>query len=240
MSAGKGVLIIMFERLLIEPMDKFLQKIIEFLPNFFIAIVILIIGFAAGFVLRKLFHNIFRAVNIDKISERSGVVEMLRKGGIKEPASDLLSGLIGWVVVLIFAGISLSALQMPTFDKLLESFLLYIPNMFIAGLILLIGHLLGNFLSRAALIASVNAGIQISGLISRFVKFTVFALALTMALEQLGIGKETVVIAFAIIFGGIVLAFAVSFGLGGRDLAREYLEKKLKHEEETTDDIHHL
>jgi len=229
----------MFQRLLIEPLDKFLEKIIQFLPNLFISIVILIIGFVAGFVLRMIFLKLFRAVNIDNISERSGAVDMLKKGGMKEPVSELLSGLIGWITVVIFAGISLSALQMPTVDKLLESFLLYLPNLFIACLILMIGYLLGNFLSRAALIASVNAGIQISGLIARFVKFTVLVLALTMALEQLGIGKETVLIAFAIIFGGIVLAFAVSFGLGGRDIAREYLEKKLK-PEENMDDIHHL
>jgi len=229
----------MFQRLLIEPLETFLEKIIQFLPNLFVSIVILIIGFVAGFILRMLFHKLFRAVNIDNISERSGVMEMLKKGGMKEPISDLLSGLIGWITVIIFAGISLSGLQMPTVDKLLESFLLYIPNLFIACLILLIGYLLGNFLGRAALIASVNAGIQVSGLISRFVKITVLILALTMALEQLGIGKETVLIAFAIIFGGIVLAFAVSFGLGGRDMARDYLEKKLKRDE-NTDDISHL
>ncbi len=73
----------------------------------------------------------------------------------------------------------------------------------------------------------------------RFVRFTVFMLAATMALEQLGIGRETVVIAFAIIFGGIVLTFAIAFGLGGRDSAKEYLEKKLKGEEKE-DDISHL
>ncbi|MEW6600501.1 MAG: hypothetical protein AB1499_05975 [Nitrospirota bacterium] len=229
----------MFQRLLIEPLEKFLEKIIEFLPNLLMSIVILFIGFVAGFILRMIFLKIFRAVNIDTISERSGAVEMLKKGGMKEPVSELLSGLIGWITVVIFAGISLSSLQMPTVDKLLESFLLYIPNLFIACLILMIGYLLGNFLSRAALIAAVNAGIKVSGLIARFVKFTVLVLALTMALEQLGIGKETVLIAFAIIFGGIVLAFAVSFGLGGRDIAREYLEKKIK-PEENSDDIHHL
>jgi hypothetical protein len=229
----------MIQRLLIEPLEKFMEKIIQFLPNFFTSIVILLIGFVAAFVLRKLFLKLFRAVNIDKISERSGVMEMLSKGGMKEPVSDMFSGLIGWITVVIFAGISLSALQMPTVDKLLEGFLLYIPNLFIAFLILLMGYLLGNFLGRAALIASVNAGIQISGLIARFVKFTVLILALTMALEQLGIGKETVIIAFAIIFGGIVLAFAVSFGLGGRDIAKAYLEKKLDHDQ-NKDDISHL
>jgi len=98
---------------------------------------------------------------------------------------------------------------------------------------------LGNFFGRAALIASVNAGIKISGLIGRFVKFTVFILSGTMALEQLGIARGTIIISFAIIFGGIVLALAIAFGLGGRDIAKEYLEKKVKGEEKK-DEINHL
>jgi hypothetical protein len=63
-----------------------------------------------------------------------------------------------------------------------------------------------------------------------------------MALEQLGIGKETIVIAFAIVFGGIVLALAIAFGLGGKDTAQQYIDKKLKgqEEEEKKDEISHL
>jgi uncharacterized protein YneF (UPF0154 family) len=87
----------------------------------------------------------------------------------------------------------------------------------------------------------VNAGNRFAGLVARFVKYAILLLALTMALEQLGIGKETVVIAFAIIFGGVVLAFAVAFGLGGKNIARKYLEKQFKEKVKTDDDeIHHL
>jgi len=78
-------------------------------------------------------------------------------------------------------------------------------------------------------------------MIGKAVKLTVFLFAATIALEQLGIGRETVIIAFAIIFGGIVLALAIAFGLGGRDLAREYLEKKIKKEtDEEKDEITHI
>lgn len=131
------------------------------------------------------------------------------------------------------------ALQMPTIERLFERFLLYLPHVFVAAMILLFGYILSNFFGRAALIASVNAGIKVSGLIGKFVKFTVFMLDATMALEQLGIGRETVIIAFAIVFGGIVFALAIAFGLGGKDMAKDYMEKRLFKEEEK-DDIEHL
>jgi uncharacterized membrane protein len=119
---------------------------------------------------------------------------------------------------------------------------MYLPNVFTALLVLLVGYVLSNFLGRAALIASVNAGIRVSGVIGKFVKLLVLTLSATMALEQLGIGRETVILTFAIVLAGVMLALALAFGLGGRDLAREYLEKKMrgKDEGEERDEISHL
>jgi hypothetical protein len=100
--------------------------------------------------------------------------------------------------------------------------------------------MLSNFFGRAALIASVNAGLKMSGLVGKAVKLSIFIFSLSIALEQLGIGRDTVIIAFAILFGGIVLAFATAFGLGGRDAAKSYIERKLIKEEEEKDDITHI
>ncbi|MEW6713617.1 MAG: hypothetical protein AB1306_00800 [Nitrospirota bacterium] len=229
----------MYETIITEPFLKFYEKLLLFLPSFLIAIFILIAGIVFGFLLKNLFSRLFKAIGLDKVSERSGVLELMKKGGMEYSLSVLSARLIGWLTVIIFAGISMSALKIPAVEKLLERFLLYLPNIFVAGLIILLGYLLGNFFGRAALIAAVNSGVRFSKFLSRVVKYTIFILSLTMALEQLGIGKETVIIAFTIIFGGIVLALAISFGLGGRDLAKDYLEKKIKCEEKR-DDISHL
>jgi len=227
------------QRVIIEPFERFFEKALQFLPDFFSAILIFAFGIVLGLILKAVFLRLFRTIKLDKFSERSGVIELLRKGGIKDSVSVLLAKVIGWITIVIFAVISMRELEIPTVERLFESFLLYLPNVFVAALILLFGYLLGNFFGRAALIASVNAGIKISGLIGRFVKFTVFILSGTMALEQLGIARGTIIISFAIIFGGIVLALAIAFGLGGRDIAKEYLEKKVKGEEKK-DEINHL
>ncbi len=234
---------IFLQNVIIEPFESFFKSILQYMPNLLAFLLILIIGIIIGRVLSALFMRIFRAVGLDKFAEKSGVVDLIRKGGIKDSVSVLLAKLVRWVTVIIFAIIALRALEIPTIEGLFAKFLLYLPNVFIAAVILLFGYLLGNFFGRAALIASVNAGIRVAGVIGRFVKFTVFLLAATMALEQLGIGKETIVIAFAIVFGGVVLALALALGLGGRDTAKEYIEKKLKgeeEEEETKDEISHL
>ena len=141
---------------------------------------------------------------------------------------------------LVFTVLSLKALEISTLEQLFEELFLYLPNIVAAIMILLAGYVLGNFSGRAALIASVNSGLRLSGLVGGVVKGAIFILSATMALEQLGIGSDTVIVAFAILFGGIVLALAVAFGLGGKDIAKEYLETKLRGEETKDDGIGHL
>jgi hypothetical protein len=98
-----------------------------------------------------------------------------------------------------------------------------------------VGVLAANFLSRAALLGAVNAGYRAPRLWSGTVRFVIWILTITMALEQIGLAKETVITAFSIFFGALMLALAVSFGIGGRDLARQILERHLgdKHAHES-------
>jgi small-conductance mechanosensitive channel len=228
-----------FERIVIEPFQHLFEKILQFLPNLLTSVLIFVVGIIAAALVKLVFARLFHAFKIDASLERFGLTETLGKGGIKEPVSGLLSRALGWITLVAFLIMSLRALDVPALEHLLERFFLYLPNIFVALLILFFGYILSNFLGRAVLIAAVNAGIKVSGVIGKFARITIFILAVTMALEQLGIGTGTVIIAFAIAFGGVVLALALAFGLGGKDMAREYLEKKLLKPSEK-DDIEHL
>jgi len=146
-----------------------------------------------------------------------------------------------WLVTVLFSVLSLSVMRIPVIDRLLERFLLYLPNIFVALIIMAIGYLFGNFLGRAVLIASVNAGFKFSALLGKAVRTVVMLFSFAMALEQLGIGRSTVIAAFTIVFGGAVLALALAFGLGGQDLARRLLEKRFKKDGDgERDELKHL
>jgi small-conductance mechanosensitive channel len=87
--------------------------------------------------------------------------------------------------------------------------------------------IIANFLSRAALLASVNAGQRSPKLLSWSIRFVIWILAISMALEELGLARQTVIAAFSIVFGASMLGLAIAFGLGGQDLARRALERHL-------------
>jgi hypothetical protein len=227
------------QKVFVEPFQKCYENMLYFIPNLLTFFMLLIAGIVIGYIIKIIFSRVLKAVKLDKFAERSGIFEVMSKGGVKEPPSIIVAKLIGWLTVLTFIVIAFQALKIPTVEHLLERFFLYLPNIFVAVVILMVGYLLSNFFGRAALIALVNAGTKNAGMISKFTRFTVFVFSATMALEQLGIGRDTVIIAFTIIFGGVVLAGAIACGLGGKDIARDYLEKKMK-EDDKKDEIHHL
>ncbi len=218
---------------------EFIYKVIQFLPSLFSSIFLLIIGMVVAWIMKTVLARLFRFLKLDEVSERSGISKVIARGGIREPFSTLLARFVGWVIVLAFVIIALNALNVLAIERLFEKFFLYLPNVFVALLIVIFGAILGNFFGRAALIASVNAGLKISGLIGKGVKLAIFLFSISIALEQLGIGKDTVIISFSIIFGGIVFALSLAFGLGGKDIAKDYLEKRIRGEEQK-DEISHL
>lgn len=216
------------DTIITEPLRDFFHQLIGFLPNLLSSIIIFIIGFAAGWVFKKILIKTLNVMNIDRFSEKVGITQGFEKIGVRATPTVIIGRIVYWLVVIIFIIIALHALKVPAILELLKQLFIYLPNIAVAFLLILVGYLLGNVLGRAALLASVNAGIRSSRLLANGVKTIIVLVAFAMALEQLGIGRETVIVAFTIIFGGIVFALALAFGLGGRDMAKDYLEKRLK------------
>lgn len=229
------------DRVIIQPLRDFFQKLIDFLPTFLSALLVFILGLFLAWVVKLIVVKLFKLLKLDGLFARTGLTETLQKMAVKDTPEKFVGRIFYWLVAITFFIISLSMLKLPAVEQLFERFLLFLPNLLVVGVILTLGFLLGNFLGRAVLIASVNAGIKLSGLLSKGVKTIVILFSFVMSLEQLGIGRSTVIAAFTILFGGIVLALALAFGLGGKDIAKSYLEKRLdKDKEEEKDEIKHI
>jgi hypothetical protein len=97
----------------------------------------------------------------------------------------------------------------------------------VALVILFFGSLAASFFSRAALLAAVNANLPSSRLLSISIRIIISIFTLSMVFEVLGVAEQTMLIAFGTAFGAVMLSLAIAFGIGGKDLAREFLERKL-------------
>ena len=215
-----------------DSFNKFLGKVTTFLPNLLAMITIIIIGFFIAWILKKFLFRFLKAIQFDRVSERWGLPHILSKGGVIYSPADLLSRFFYWVIVLITLILGINALEVAATQNFISHFFNYLPHLFAAMIILAIGYLIAIFLGQATLIAAVNAQMESAKILSRAVRWFIIILSLTMTLYHLGIAEKVIVAAFSITFGGIVLALAIAFGWGGKELAKNFFEKLSKGRDE--------
>jgi Conserved TM helix len=206
------------------------ERLAAILPGLFVLIVLLAFGVVLGWVAKFVLERGARTFGFDRLMERSGVTASLRRSGVQRQPSGVLGLLAFWAIFLFFASAGVDAVAVPGAHSATALLLAFLPPLFAALLILVAGWLLANFLSRTILIAAVNARLPEARLLARTAHWAVVLFTVATALTHLGIGKEMVLVAFGITFGGLVLALALAFGLGGRHLAAALLERRLRRE----------
>lgn len=231
-----------WEKALLGPLETLSKNVLAVLPNVLAMSIILLVGLVAAWSIGHVVERLLRVIGLDHLSNRIGVSASLARGGVKTDPSRILGRAAYWVVVVFSVMAGLGALNLQPINQFAQSFLAYLPHLFTAALILVAGYLLSNFISQAVLIAAVNAGLPPARLIAACSRWGIQLIAVAMALEQLGIAQNIVVVGFGIAFGGVVLAAAIAFGLGAKDLAKEFLERRLgnKPRDHAPDDLRHL
>jgi len=137
--------------------------------------------------------------------------------------------------------LAVAALNVQVALDLVSRAFAWLPHLLVAIALLLAGGLLAGFARRSVLIAAVNAGLPSARLLASGAHAALFVLFAAMALEEVGLGQRVVLTAFAISFGGVVLALALAFGLAGKEVARESLERLLRRRgPEDEDGLRHL
>lgn len=203
--------------------DNLVHMVAEFLPRFVLLIIIVAIGLLVAALLRYVLRAILHLTKLDRFSEEAGASRVLRRAALPS-LTELLSRALFWLVWLGFILLGISVLHIPELHEQISRLFEFLPQVLVAILILFAGLVAANFFSRAALLAAVNAGSKSPSVLSWFVRFVIWILAISMALEQIGLAKQIVVAAFTAIFGAAMMALAIAFGLGGRHLARQWLE----------------
>jgi hypothetical protein len=216
-------------------MDEILKGFGRFLPRFVEMLGILIVGWIIAFVLRAVVRSILRITRFDKLSEHTGAAQLLRGAALPSPA-EMLSRFVFWMAWVGFILVGISVLGIVGIDEQLSSFLGFLPRLFAAFFILFFGLLAASFFSRAALLGGVNADLPSPRLVSLTLRTVMILLVVSAAFEEIGIGSRTVFMTFTLTFGALMLGLALAFGLGGKDLARRYLEKRFTRDQVTEHD----
>lgn len=209
---------------LVEVVRGGADRLAAVLPGVLAACALLVAGLTLAWLSRAILVRLLAA--LDRPLRDWGVDQALLRAGFSRSPREVLARLVSWLIALVFALLALDALVAPGGAAVTLLVVGLLPHLVAALAIVLIGWLVGNFLGHAALIAAVNAQVAEARLLGRVVRLAVVTFAVATALTHLGIGKEMVLLVFGISFGGLVLALALAFGLGGRHLARRALERR--------------
>ena len=198
----------------------------HYLPRLVVLLIIAFIGWLIAYLLKVLVRSILRLTKFHKLSENTGATRLLNQASLPS-STELLSRFVFWVAWIGFVLLGFSVLGIVGLEEYTARFFLFLPRLFVALVILFFGLLGASFFSRAALLAAVNADFRSSRLLSISIRIIISIFALSMVFEVLGVGEATILITFGTVFGAVMLSLAIAFGIGGKDLAREFLERKL-------------
>lgn len=213
----------------------------SFLPRALTMVLVLAFGVALGLLVRFALRRLLSGVDFDRRAHRWGLAGTGEWTPQSSPTA-VVGHVAFWAIALVGFLAGLRALETPVTDAITGTALAYLPNLLAAAFILAAGIAGARFLERTTLISAVNMRIQSARLLSLGVKWTIGLLAVALALQQLRVGGAILTVSFAILFGGIVLALALAFGLGSRDaVSRGWVARhEERRAEEETDEIRHM
>ena len=223
-----------------QTMARIAAAMANFLPGLLAFLMILVLTIIVAFILRAFIRRSLQRIEFDHHIERWGFSALNDWSPARSP-TRLMAQTSFLGILLIGVLIGVSALDSRLTSQLIVELFDYLPHVVAAVVILIVGSVVSRFLARSVLIGAVNMQIQSARLLSIGVKWLVIVLTVAMALNHLRIGGTVVLISFAIMFGGIVLALALAVGLGSKDMIRQsWARQSDRMEREAEEQFHHL
>lgn len=200
-------------------------------------LVILIVGWLIASLVEKGVAALLRTVRFNELSQRAGLADFVSRMGTNTDSSGLLAAVVKWFIRLIALVVAFDALGLPAVSQVLREFLLWLPNVVVAMVVLVIGGLLARALGNVVRGAVAKSALGDPDVLARVAGGLVWAFAIVVAVNQIGIATALVNTLFMAVVGAIALALGLAFGLGGRETAGELVRDWYRRGRENKDEF---
>ena len=194
------------------------------IPRIIGFLVIIVIGWLISGVLAAGVAALLRAIRFNVLAQNSGFQGFIHNMGLRTDPSGLIANIVKWFVRLIVLVVAFDALGLPAVSQVLQQFLLWIPNLVVAVVVLVIAGLAANALSNLVRGATAQAGFDNPDVLATIARVAVWAFGIVVAVNQIGVAQELVNTLFMGFVGALALAAGLAFGLGGRDTAGQIVD----------------
>jgi len=210
---------------IVNALNDAVKLILTFIPRLVGFLVILIVGLIIATVISKALTMVLRKLGFDRLANRIGMARFEQRMGISLDPAGVLGKIVYWFLLLIFLVPAADALGLPAVSNILNQLIAYIPNVFVAILVLFLGTLAAMFVADIVRGATASANIGNPSIFAGIARWAIVGFAALIALEQLQIAPALINELFGAIVAAVALAFALAFGLGGRETAQRWLSR---------------
>lgn len=219
----------------LEPARAIVYQIGAFMPRLMVAALVVVGGWLLAKIVQIAVNKGLRAVNFNVLTERSGLDGFLKQGGVGTDTTALVGVLSYWLVILAALLIAFNGLGLTYITELLSRIMWFVPNVFVAILVLAFGSYFARFVGEAVVTYCRNIKLKDGALLGKLAQYAIMVFVVLIALDQIHVGGDIVRQSFLVILAGVVFALALAFGLGGKDWAAQQIEQWWPRNEKVTD-----
>jgi len=191
-------------------------------------VVVLIVGFIISWFIKKLLARLLILFRFDKWANEVGIISFLQKGGVKTLPSLVLSKIVYWIFIVVFFSFGLNFIGISQFSEYASRISSALPLIVVSIVIIIIGIILSNFISRVIYLAGENANLRYVDPIAKGVRIFLIVITFGIVFEVIGVGNTIITISFLIIFGGIIMTLSLALGIGLSNVVSELIRERLK------------
>src|SRR5712691_12443906 len=202
-----------------------LNLVLTFVPRVIGFLVILLVGWIVATVVSKALTFVLRKIGFDRMADRIGLTSFEQRMGVKMDAAGLLGKIVYWFLFLVFLVPAVDALGLTSVSAILGMVIAYIPNVFVAILVLFLGTLAATFVADIVRGATASVNMGNPNMYAAIARWAIMGFVAIIALEQLQIAPALLNELFGAVVAAAALAFGLAFGLGGRETAQRLLNR---------------
>lgn len=200
-------------------------RLINFLPSFIFAVIILVVGWVLAVFVAKLVKQILQSLRLDEVGDKLGLDDLSNRTGMKMTVSGAVAWLVKWFLLLALFLAAADILGLSHVSEFLNSVLMYIPDVITGVAILLVGTMLAGFLSRLVRHSVQAAGLSSADMLGAVTQWSVMVFTILVTLDKLQVGGAFIATLFTGFIAMLAIAGGLAFGLGGRDHATKVLDR---------------
>lgn len=208
------------EKRLLDALAALGNLIASAIPRIAVGILLILVGWVLAKGIELALRTMLIRVRFDSLTEKAGVTKALRRTGLSQQPSLLLSKLAFFLIVFLVAKIASDVIGVIAVSNAIGAFFSYLPSVLAALLLLIFGAAVGQFTGQVVTRAAENSGLVSAPALGKLISALVIFLVAMMAISQLKIDTEMVRIVTSFVLGAAALGFGLAFGLGTWEVVR--------------------